>query len=286
MQRFARTTAIALALAVVLLVSCGGQNSETEATPNAQAGKNQPEPDPEVARAQGAFESKEAEVVNSIGMKLKLIQAGTFKMGSEKGEDSEKPVHEVAISRDFYLGVCEVTQEQYDKVMGTNPSNFKGTKRPVENVSWEDAQRFCRKLSDQEGGTYRLPTEAEWEYACRAGSKTAYGFGDAKAELAKYAWSLRNSKGETHDVGQKQPNAWGLFDMHGNVFEWCLDRWPAHYSAATQTDPAGPQKGDRRVQRGGSWNQTAGACRCAFRDPAYPSTTQPWTGFRVVRTLP
>ncbi|MFM9065023.1 MAG: formylglycine-generating enzyme family protein, partial [Pirellula sp.] len=174
------------------------------------------------------------EITNSIGMKLVLIPKGTFKMGSpesEEGSNGDETQHEVTISKDYYLGVYEVTQAQYEKVMGANPSYFQGeeiegssSNHPVELVSWEDAVEFCKKLSDlpeekAAGRVYHLPTEAQWEYACRAGSKSRYSFGESSKSLGDYAWFYGNSKGQTHPVGEKKANAWGLYDMHGNVWE-------------------------------------------------------------------
>ena len=176
---------------------------------------------------------------NSIGMKLVLIPAGEFLMGSPEGEGYlvEHPQHRVRITKAFYLGTCEVTQEQYERVMGSNPSCFckNGSGKdqvsgqdtgsfPVEMVSWEDAVEFCRRLSElpgekSAGRVYRLPTEAEWEYACRAGSSGRYGFGDQERGLGEHGWFSDNSHGKTHPVGQKKPNAWGLYDVHGNVWE-------------------------------------------------------------------
>jgi len=179
------------------------------------------------------------EITNSIGMKLVLIPKGTFMMGSpesEEGRDKDENQHEVTISKDYYLGVYEVTQAQYEKVMGKNPSYFQGAivgnenaDLPVDRVSWEDAVEFCKKLSDlpeekKAGRVYRLPTEAEWEYACRVGSKTAYSFDDEEGLLPEYGWFKRNSSNRTHTVGLLEPNAWGLYDLHGNVWEWCSDR--------------------------------------------------------------
>jgi formylglycine-generating enzyme required for sulfatase activity len=155
---------------------------------------------------------------NSISMKLVWIAPGEFKMGSNDGEDFEKPLHTVKITKGFYMGAFEVTQGQYQQVMGTNPSYFKGANLPVEQVSWDDAVEFCKKLSQKEGKTYRLPTEAEWEYACRAGTTTKFSFGDDESQLGEYAWYGKNSGMKTHPVGKKKPNAWGLFDMHGNVW--------------------------------------------------------------------
>jgi formylglycine-generating enzyme required for sulfatase activity len=159
----------------------------------------------------------------------------------------------------------EVTQQQYEKVMGTNPSTTKGPQNPVEKVSWNDAVEFCRKLSalpaeKSAGYVYRLPTEAEWEYACRAGTQTAYSFGDSESELGDYAWYDKNAGGTTHPVGSKKPNAWGLYDMHGNVFEWCQD-WYGSYPSGSVTDPTGESSGSHRVVRGGAGTASPSAVR-------------------------
>jgi formylglycine-generating enzyme required for sulfatase activity len=192
-------------------------------------------------------------------------------MGSpvtEKGREAAESQHAVTISKAFYMGKYTVTQEQYEKVMGSNPSKFKGAKKPVENVSWDDAQEFCRKLSTTSAKTVRLPTEAEWEYACRAGSATAYCFGDDEAGLAEYAW--HGTSGTTDPVGEKKPNAWGLYDMHRNVYEWCQDRY-GDYPAGAATDPQGPVEGADRVMRGGCWVTSPGDCRSAHRIKVSPS---------------
>ena len=235
------------------------------------------------------------EITNSIGMKLVLIPKGTFMMGSPESEerrDKNETQHEVTISKDYYLGVYEVTQAQYEKVMGKNPSRFQGAKvgnenadLAVENGSWDDAVEFCKKLSDlpeekKAGRMYRLPTEAEWEYACRAGSKTAYSFDDEEGLLPEYGWFSRNSSRRTHTVGLLEPNAWGLHDMHGNVWEWCSD-WYEEYPKGAVSDPTGPKEGSYRVLRGGCWNDEAAYCRSAFRirlDPSYRSNI---LGFRL-----
>ena len=236
------------------------------------------------------------EITNSIGMKLVLIPKGTFMMGSpasEQGRDDDETQHEVTISEDYYLGVFEVTQGQYEKVMGTNPSYFPkrvigksdSSMYPVEKVSWEDAVEFCKKLSElpeekKAGRVYRLPTEAEWEYACRAGSKAAYSFGANSKSLGDYAWFGENSGRQTHPVGEKKANAWGLYDMHGNVWELCSD-WYGEYPKGAVSDPSGPNEGSDRVIRGGGWFNGAANCRSAFRISFVPSLRYDILGFRV-----
>ncbi len=235
------------------------------------------------------------EITNSIGMKLVLIPKGTFMMGSpesEQGRNENENQHEVTISKDYYLGVYEVTQAQYEKVMGKNPSHFQGAvvgnenaDLPVEMVTWDDAVEFCKKLSDlseekKTGREYRLPTEAEWEYACRAGSKTAYSFDDEEGLLPEYGWFRRNSSDRTHTVGLLEPNAWGLYDMHGNVWEWCSDRH-GEYPKGAVSDPTGPKEGSNRVYRGGGWNGVAACCRSAYRGWYPPSDRSSDDGFRL-----
>lgn len=230
-------------------------------------------------------------VTDGIGMKLVLIPPGEFLMGSAAGDsaayDNERPQHLVRIPKPFYLGISVVTQEQYEHVMGSNPSWFKGAKLPVECVSWEDAVAFCQRLSESEGQTYRLPTEAEWEYACRAGTTTRYAFGDDEAILDRNTWCSRNSGGSTQPVGQLRPNAWGLFDMLGNVFEWCADWYGADYYANSPTeDPTGPDAGTSRVLRGGSWrHENPDFFRSVYRYINLPVLRFNDWGFRVVRTL-
>jgi formylglycine-generating enzyme required for sulfatase activity len=223
-----------------------------------------------------------------VKMDFVLIPAGEFVMGSPSGEGSDKehPQHQVRISRPFYLGKYEVTQEQWHAVMGSNPSQLKDPRNPVENVSWNDCQEFLKKLNSSVKGRYfRLPTEAEWEYACRAGSTTAYYFGDSASELGNYAWYLENAEHKPHPVGQKKPNAWGLYDMHGNVCEWCSD-WYGPYESGKQTDPVGLSSGYFRVLRGGSWdNGSPGTFRCAYLNGLVPVSRNDHSGFRVARTL-
>ena len=205
------------------------------------------------------------EIRNSIGMELILIPAGEFLMGAESkdADDDERPVRRVHITRPFYIGKYPVTQVQWQTVMGNNPSHFTGDlNRPVESVSWEEAQEFLRTLNEQEKGKlYRLPTEAEWEYAARAGSTAAYCFGDEVKLLREYAWYGENSGNSTHPVGQLKPNAWGLYDVHGNVWEWVQDWYAEDYYQRRPNpdrDPQGPQKGQYRSVRGGSWDVNRG----------------------------
>lgn len=248
------------------------------------------------------------ETTNSIGMKLVLIPPGEFEMGSSKEEveqlvqearrqnapqwyidriPSESPKHRVRITKAFYLGACEATQAEYERVMGDSPSQFKGDpSRPVENVSWADAAAFCRKLGEKEGKTYRLPSEAEWEYACRAGTTTKWSPGDSEADLRGYAWIAPHSGETTHPVGRRKPNAWGLFDMHGNVWEWCNDWWTqGYYANSPANDPRGPATGSIRVGRGGSWSGPGRYCRSAFPNSFAPSYGSGHLGFRVVCEL-
>jgi formylglycine-generating enzyme required for sulfatase activity len=228
-------------------------------------------------------------------MKLVLIPKGTFMMGSpesEQGHNENENQHEVTISKDYYLGVYEVTQAQYEKVIGKNPSYFQGAivgnenaDLPVDDVSWYDAVEFCKKLSElpeekKAGRVYRLPTEAEWEYACRAGSKTAYSFDDEEGLLPEYGWFNRNSSNRTHTVGLLEPNAWGLYDMHGNVWEWCSD-WYGDYPKGAVSDSTGLKVGSYRVSRGGSWGNRAANCRSANRIGYAPGLRFNSLGFRL-----
>ena len=207
----------------------------------------------------------------STGMQFVLIPAGEFKMGSPSEEkdraDSESPAHKVTIQNPFYLGRSAVTQKQWKLIMGNNPSHFKGEDRPVEMVSWEDAQQFITKLNEKEGtDKYRLPSEAEWEYACRAGTQTRYFFGNDESKLNEHAWYSGNSGGKTHTIGCKKPNPWGLYDMHGNVWEWVQDEWHEDYNGAPSDGTAWEEENLLdRVSRGGSWYCTTEFCRSAGR---------------------
>jgi formylglycine-generating enzyme required for sulfatase activity len=231
----------------------------------------------------------------SVGMELVWIPAGTFYMGSADGANDEQPVHRVTFSNGFWMGKYEVTQAQWEQVMGNNnPSNFKGENLPVECVSWHDCVAFCAKLTAQErqagklpdGYRFRLPTEAEWEYACRAGTTTKYYTGDSGGDLARAGWYYGNSGQTTHPVGKKQANNWGLHDMHGNVWEWCAD-WYDAYSGAGITDPTVPASGQYRVVRGGSWGScVANRCRAAYRSSYTPDLRYDDLGVRVVVEAP
>jgi len=225
---------------------------------------------------------------NSIGMSFVLIPAGSFTIGSpidEAGRQYNESQYPVTISKFFYLQTTEVTQKQWTQVMGSQRSYFTacGDNCPVETVSWTDTQEFIKKLNQMEsGGKYRLPTEAEWEYACRAGSKGRFCFGDEEAKLGEYAWYLVNSGEKTHRVGQKNPNAWGLYDMHGNVWEWCQNVY-GDYPTRRVMDPTGPKAGENPVIRGGSWASVSWGVRSAIRTPWRPDGREIYNGFRVAR---
>ena len=282
-----------IGIAVIVLVGASWVQGAGAASPSTQPA-TQPSTQP----------AKELtlDLGNNITMKLALIPAGKFTMGSPKEEQdaamaagvtrdlvpAEGPQHEVTISKPFYMGVHEVTQEQYEAVMDKNPSNFKGATNPVEKVSWDDAVAFCQALSRKTGKTVRLPTEAEWEYACRAGSKTRFSYGDDDNQLGNYAWYPANSGGTAHPAGQKKPNAFRLYDMHGNVWEWCSDWYAAgYYANANPIDPTGPAFGaPRRVLRGGSWGNAPQYCRSAFRLGYPPDYRYDIIGFRVSVDLP
>jgi len=254
---------------------------------------------------------------NTIGMKLVYIPAGSFMMGSNSSAEKlvdeykergyqvtksdfkdEFPQHEVRISEGFWMGQTEVTQEQYESVMDDQPWSGEkhvqvGDDNPAVYVGWDDVNDFCKKLSQQEGKTYRLPTEAEWEYACRAGTTTRFSFGDDGSFLGDYAWFYDNaynmeSQAYAHPVGQKKPNRWDLYDMHGNVEEWCSDSYDEdYYSNSPSVDPNGPSTGTTRSLRGGSWSSGESVLRCSERyssDPNVPISQ--YRGFRVVRSQP
>lgn len=212
------------------------------------------------------------------------IKAGTFM----------RIKYPVTITRDFWIGKYEVTQGEFTAVLGRNPSHFTGdSNRPAERVSFLDASRYCLALTQREreagrlpaGHEYRLPSEAEWEYACRAGTTNLFSFGDKETEADQYAWTAENSDSTTHPVGQKRPNPWGLYDMHGNVWEWCLD-WFGPYPAAPVTDPTGPANSKFKLFKGGGWNQDIEYARAANRFMMSPSNGIHFVGFRVALGQP
>jgi formylglycine-generating enzyme required for sulfatase activity len=235
------------------------------------------------------------QLTNSISMKLSLIPPGEFVMGSPPQEEwhrDDEAVHRVTLTHPFYIGATEVTQRQWEALMGTNPSFCTGDDLPVETVTWEQAAEFCRKLSLKEGAHYRLPTEAEWEYSCRAGTATPFHTGETiSTDQANYDGNYTYAGGrtgvfreKTTEAGSFSPNAWGLHDMHGNVWEWCAD-WYGEYPQGEVTDPTGPTQGDRRVFRGGCWINFPAVCRSANRAKVTPVSWHFHLGFRVVREL-
>jgi formylglycine-generating enzyme required for sulfatase activity len=243
-------------------------------------------------------------VTTKTGIKMAIIPAGTFIMGSEKGRPDEKPVHKVKVNS-FYMDVYEVTQKSFIAIRGSNPSKFKDKKGSVERIRWTDAVRYCNARSKADGlepcydiktwkcdfskNGYRLPTEAEWEYACRGGNEGELFFSGGIAILGRYAWFRKNSREKVHPVGKKRPNAYGLYDMYGNVLEWCNDNYSKDYYAASAVDnPRGPLKSKKKVLRGGSWATRGKYCRNATRNSDAPTTADicqgyDTYGFRCVR---
>jgi formylglycine-generating enzyme required for sulfatase activity len=240
----------------------------------------------------GVDDMKERSFSEKLNWRVKLemiyIPGGSFLMGygeygTGRGDTFEHPQHHVTVSP-FYLGKYPVTQGQWQAIMGSNPSRFKSNKLPVENVSWHDAVKFCDLISNRTGKSYRLPTEVEWEYACRAGSDKKYCFDNDEFLLLNYAWFRRNSDQKTHPVGLKKPNAWGLYDMHGNIWEWCGDDWHWNYDGAPTDGRAWidvPLRGSGRVSRGGSWYTEAAFCRASFRNHVPPDDRGSAGGFRL-----
>jgi formylglycine-generating enzyme required for sulfatase activity len=232
-------------------------------------------------------------VTNSLGMTFALIPPGEFSMGSPAEEEwhrDDEVLHRVVLTKAFYLGTTEVTQRQWKAVMGTDPSFCTGDELPVETVTWDQAVEFCGKLSEREGVAYRLPTEAEWEYACRAGTTTPFHTGETiRPDQANYDGNSTYGGGpkglfreETTKAGSFKPNAWGLHEMHGNVWEWCAD-WYAEYPEGDVTDATDPAKGERRLIRGGCWMNFPAVCRAANRGKVPPVSWNFHLGFRVVR---
>jgi formylglycine-generating enzyme required for sulfatase activity len=245
------------------------------------------------------------EVKTESGMKMVRLPGGSFIMGDENEVDSSP--HEVSVNP-FFIDAHPVTQEEYEKLIGDNPSRWKGSQNPVEQIRWSDAVRYCNARSEAEdlqacydlntwecdfsANGYRLPTEAEWEYACRAGTKTAYFFGNDASKLKDYAWFDENSGQKPQPVGQKPANPWGLYDMCGNVWEWCNDFYKVdYYQESPRENPRGPEMGETKVVRGGAWKFSAESCRSGYRyneDPGYADVCFGYDiyGFRSVRNAP
>jgi len=239
-------------------------------------------------------ENRDSDVfTNSIGMEFILIPAGEFEMGSGEKESNwfrnEDPPHKVSIMKEFYLGKFPVTQKQWIEIMDRNPSKFTGDDNPVDRISWNDAQEFIKKLNErEETKTYRLPSEAEWEYACRAGTATKYSFGDSESELDDYAFYGNQDIG-SHPAGMKKPNPWGLYDMYGNVWEWMQDVYHDSYEGAPADGSAWKDNNGKimRVVRGGSWQTSAVGCRSASRYflPQLARRNSSRVGLRLVREI-
>ncbi len=261
--------------------------------------ERKPSPEP----AQSDSENPKA-IHTKTGIDMVLIPAGEFTLGDDGGEKDEQPAHRVRLAA-FYMDVCEVTQASFQAILGRNPSKAQGPDRPVERVSWFEAVQYCNMRSTREGfkpcydlktlscdftaDGYRLPTEAEWEYACRAGTTTRWSFGDSPGALARYAWFKGSAQKTTHPVEQKQPNPWGLHDMHGNVAEWCNDFYADRYDPSATDNPHGPATGSARVLRGGSWMSDEDDCRCSARHSEPPGLADVCFGyeaygFRCVRS--
>ena len=223
--------------------------------------------------------------VNGVIFEMVYVEGGTFDMGAttEQGSDAEsdeKPVHSVTLDG-YYIGKCEVTQELWEAVMGSNPSNFRGAQNPVESVSWNDCQNFIKKLNSLTGRTFRLPTEAEWEYAARGGNQSSHYKYSGSGNIDDVAWYYDNSGSSTHAVGTRTANELGIYDMSGNVWEWCSD-WYGFYSAGAQTNPQGPSSDSCRVLRGGSWGNDARGCRVSNRNLSGPGNSNGHSGLRLV----
>ena len=243
-------------------------------------------------------ESLKKSYTNGIGMEFVLIPSGSFFMGAddniEDGYEYEKPRHHVVISKSFYIGKYEVTQEEWEKVTGHNPSKFKGGKRPVEHISWYDAKVFLSKLNAMENSSlYRLPTEAEWEYAARATTSGKYSFGNDETRLNSYAWyylhgndKVSNRTLQTNVVGEKKPNRWGLYDVHGNVWEWTEDWYdPKFYSKSSEEDPRNYISNSTIAIRGGSWINSANFLRSAARNYQLATYKGDDVGLRVIMEI-
>jgi formylglycine-generating enzyme len=273
------------AMFVALLTVGWGENTEKPVGDSPESNQTSAETPP--AKTDSSAEGK-AFAIADLSMHMLWVKPGNFWDGSppsEKDRSDDETRHTVTLTQGFYLGKHEVTQSQWERVMGSNPSRFKGANRPVETVSWDEVTFFCKKLTELErragrlpaGMAYQLPTEAQWEYACRAGTKTAFSFGDS---LTSVQANIRGGPGATTDVGKYPANAWGFHDMHGNAFEWCEDVL-GKYPTGAVSDPVGPAGGLFRVGRGGSWLSSADNARSAYRGRYGPASGISYLGFRL-----
>lgn len=299
-------------LAIGLVIAASPFSSAGKATTQA-AGKegahplwNGEEKIEEYAKRTNLQPSRSVDLGSGVKLDLVLVPAGEFIMGEpEASLESEQatlkksaadrqrpgllamPQHPVRLTKPLYMSKFVITQDQYQAVTGTNPSKLKGKDKPVNLVDWDDAQAFCKRLGEQLKQTVRLPTEAEWEFSCRGGTKTEYYSGDADADLDRVGWYAGNSKGTLHPVGQKEPNAFGLYDMHGNIGQWCVDRYADDtYSKSVVEDPQGPEHGTLHAMRGGSWGTPAWMCRSGVTFGAEVDDRSVGIGIRIVLPMP
>jgi len=276
-----RAAVCAVVLCVCVLVACrpgGGDDVERDDDPTSSSSG---------AAATSAHVDLRVDLGGGVEMEFVLVPAGAFTMGASDGFPAEKPPHRVVIAKPFHLARYEATQEQWRAVMGANPSRHKGPKLPVDNVSWNDCREFLRRVNERTScATFVLPSEAQWEYACRAGGEGKWCFGDDESALARHAWYLANCRSAPRPVGAATPNAWGLYDMHGNVWEWCEDAWHENYVGAPTDGSAWTSGGDaRRVRRGGSWYDSSWLARSAYRLGFSPDFRAENLGFRPARLV-
>ena len=281
MKKYILFVLIALIPTVLMAQAAGGaikRPTKTVQTAPAKKPANKTTPQ------SGMSKSEKERILQNLINNMVLVEGGTFTMGAtpEQGSDAypnEKPAHQVTLSS-FSIGKYEVTQKEWQAVMGSNPSYFKGFNRPVEQVSWDDCQEFLSKLNELTDKRFRLPTEAEWEYAARGGSRSlSYKYAGSD-NLSSVAWYDSNSGSETHPVGQKSANELGLYDMSGNVWEWCQD-WYGNYRSNSQTNPSGANTGSCRIYRGGGWRSIMGLCRSSYRYNVAPSGRDNDLGLRL-----
>jgi formylglycine-generating enzyme required for sulfatase activity len=265
----------------------------TSCSPNSRSTSNEIDNDDTVVIDDSDSSSSDGDnspnsYTNSFGIQFNYVEAGTFIMGAEDGNDNEKPIREVELTEAFYLGIYEVTQAQWFAVMGISPSFFTGDSLPVERVSWQDVQAFIAQLNEIEGGSrYRLPSEAEWEYAAKGGQASKSFTFAGSDSINNVAWYNANSSGISHKVGLKQPNELGIYDMSGNVWEWCQDWFDAeYYEQAPNRNPEGPSSAISKVIRGGSWGSSSDICRTTNRGSIEIESRFSGIGFRLLRAYP